>query len=184
MLLVCVQLGAFTYHICENANCSVIYRGDIKELKACPLCDTPRYAPATPATSPKARKKVVYMSIKGFIQYLFSSADIVQALCWWSSEQRDRHRDSDYSNDVYDSELWQLFASDQQMQARGQHAVFDSSFTGINLAFCGCTDGASPFDKKAHTITPIALACFNLPPWIRHTLAAMHICCIIPGRSG
>jgi hypothetical protein len=175
-----VQLGAFTYDICNKPGCPVLYRADIRDNDACPLCKTLRYQ-AGKLGMPC--KKVVYMSITSYIQYLFSSADMVRALCWWSSE-RHKHTDAAYSSDVYDSDLWRRFMSDPQMQAGDQHSKrlpSATGVTGVNLAFCGCTDGASPFKRKNHSINPIALSCFNLPPWVRNTLAAMHICCIIPG---
>lgn len=73
----------YVYDICPNTSCSVVYRADIREAKACPICMGPRYDDAG-----KALKRMQYMSIRGYVQYLCSNESFVRAMGWWNSEQR------------------------------------------------------------------------------------------------
>jgi hypothetical protein len=61
----------------------------------------------------------------------------------------------------------------------GLHPELEGCPTGYNLALMACNDGASPWD--GYSFLPFAFSCLNLPPWLRHTLAMMHISAIWPG---
>ena len=74
--------------------------------------------------------------------------------------------------DIWDSPLWKSEFLD--------NAEMKKAFKA--LALTACTDGASPFKRKAHTFWPIALECPSLPAHIRHTLFASHLLTIIPGQ--
>lgn len=72
--------------------------------------------------------------------------------------------------DVYDTPLWKRFTSDPQMKE-----------ASLPIALTACTDGASPFKRRAYSFWPVAVECLSLPPWVRHTLFASHLLMLIPG---
>ena len=108
---------------------------------------------------------------------------------WWNSAQRRNISTPGIATDVHDTKLWEHFTTDPQMQA-GSHVknipnLPESlkSGTGLNLAFVGCDDGVSPWkDRGNYSYNPFAIGCLNLPPWMRHQMAATSIVCIPPGR--
>lgn len=70
------------------------------------------------------------------------------------------------------------------MQARHQCSKcpeLDNNGTGLNMAFIGCEDGASPHDRSKYSFGCYALNCLNLPPWLRNRLIATHILTLSPG---
>lgn len=77
--------------------------------------------------------------------------------------------------DIYDGSKWREYVLQDPVIAP------DGNFTGQNLAFNISGDGISPFDDNSSTMWPIALSCLNLPPWIRMTVPALWLCCVVPG---
>lgn len=114
---------------------------------------------------------------------------VLRSLGWWNSAQRRSISTPGVATDVHDTKLWEHFTTDPQMQA-GNHVknipnLPESlkSGTGLNLAFVGCDDGVSPWKNMSnYSYNPFALGCLNLPPWMRHQMAATSIVCIPPGR--
>ncbi len=54
---------------------------------------------------------------------------------------------------------------------------------GRNIALALCTDGVQPVKKGGRGYWPIAIQCLNLPPWLRHKMTAMMLCCVLSNTS-
>ncbi|GAX85928.1 hypothetical protein CEUSTIGMA_g13344.t1 [Chlamydomonas eustigma] len=164
----------FKYDICGNSDCCMVYRAQFRDALSCPACGCPRYN-----GSGRPMRTMFYMPISGWIKFLCQQEDIVKALGWWYSTQRPV--EDGVMSDIYDSPLWKHFSNNPQMAAQRQHPIYDSTNTGINLALGASTNGASPHNRSTYTFWPIAVACLNFPPWLRHLFLWSHICCIVPG---
>ena len=124
-----------------------------------PPCGLPYSSPAAawPAMGLATFLVAACPDISSTNLYTYCGLAHCSALGWWDSPQRRANTEAGVMTDVYDSPLWQLFTKDPQMQAQGQcatHPELDSSGTGLNLAFVGCTDGASPHERSNYSLNP------------------------------
>ena len=62
----------FAYDICSSSKCSMVYRGDQRDLDACPLCATARYSPKTG----KALKQLYYLPVADWLKGLVKNKEV------------------------------------------------------------------------------------------------------------
>lgn len=97
----------------------------------------------------------------------------------WHAERME-HRDAEDGEDAisygdhFDGSNWkQMFCKDPQVAGNGG--------PDCNIALEFCADGVSPFKRGAQSLWFCAMSMLNLPPWVRHTVNAMHLLFIVPG---
>ena len=82
--------------------------------------------------------------------------------------------DDEIYGDHFDGSNWeQKFCKD--------HMVAENGGPSSNIALEFCADGVAPFKKGAQSLWFCAMSMLNLPPWVRHTVNAMHLLFIVPG---
>jgi hypothetical protein len=97
----------------------------------------------------------------------------------WHAERQDHNdaepgEDAKVFSDHFDGTNWtDTFCNDPMIAENG------GPNSNVGLEFCA--DGVSPFKKGAQSLWFCAVSMLNLPPWVRHTVNAMHLLFIVPG---
>ena len=93
---------------------------------------------------------------------------------WYGERSEIGATDSTMYRDHFDASMWQeTFCEDLMIAGNGGPAK------NVGLQFCA--DGVNPYKRKSYSMWFGALSILNLPPAIRHTVATMHLCFIVPG---
>jgi len=170
------DMQVFEYHVCSGNHCGFVYRLAHKEARHCPNCKTPRYKEGAKG-SMHPRRRMYYVSVKGWLEKLFSQEEFAKFMQWHAM----RPKCDDIIMDVYDGELFtDKFAVDPVIvEAAANDPGAHPGTPGRNIALALCTDGVQPTKRGGHGYWPIAIQCLNLPPWLRHHVKAMLLCCVI-----
>lgn len=62
----------YTYDLCQNADCNMVYRNDYKAARRCPLCKAARYDDNNRA------RTMQYLSLAEFLQAFFANKDLAR----------------------------------------------------------------------------------------------------------
>lgn len=144
-------------------NDCVLYRNEYTQLKACPVCATPRYKRKRGAEEEEEvegskhgppAKLLWYLPIIPRLRRLFSNKNEAKLLRWHSDQ---RKNDGKYRH-VADSPQW-----------RNIDNIYKEFGAEIrNLRFGLSSDGINPFGSLSsrHSTWPVLLCVYNLPPWL------------------
>ncbi|XP_004289296.1 PREDICTED: uncharacterized protein LOC101297488 [Fragaria vesca subsp. vesca] len=164
-------LDCVKIHACKN-NCGLFY-GDYKDAIYCPICNGPRYD--EDASSDKGKpvpvKVLRYFSLTPRLQRLYMLSKTAEEMRWHSLPREDdgvlRHPS--------DGEAWKSF---------------DASFPDFaedvrNVRFGLTTDGFNPSGNMtlSHSIWPVILMPYNLPPWMCMKKEYNFLVLLIPGPN-
>ncbi|XP_068486941.1 uncharacterized protein [Phaseolus vulgaris] len=115
-------------------------------------------------------KVLRYFPLKSRLQRMFMSSKIAEHMRWHASESTDegilRH--------PRDSEAWKSFDF--------KHPQFSSDPRNVRLGLA--TDGFNPYGNlsTSHSIWPVVLIPYNLPPWMCMKQSSFILSMIIPGK--
>ncbi|XP_042958210.1 uncharacterized protein LOC122293820 [Carya illinoinensis] len=139
-------------HACPN-DCILFWKENAS-LNECPVCKASRWMPNTHGSRVIPQKVLRHFPLKPRLQRLFMSAKIAGDMRW--------HKDQRPIDDISlrhpaDSECWQKFDE--------HHSWFAANPRNVRLGLA--CDGFTPFNNlaKPHSIWPVILIPYNLPPW-------------------
>ncbi|XP_042983672.1 uncharacterized protein LOC122313038 isoform X1 [Carya illinoinensis] len=139
-------------HACPN-DCILFWKENAS-LNECPVCKASRWMPNTHGSRVIPQKVLRHFPLKPRLQRLFMSAKIAGDMRW--------HKDQRPIDDISlrhpaDSECWQKFDE--------HHSWFAADPRNVRLGLA--CDGFTPFNNlaKPHSIWPVILIPYNLPPW-------------------
>ena len=159
-------------HACSN-DC-ILYRGDYADLTECPECSTPRYKRRNDGGDEKRRhgapqKVAWYFPVIPHIWCLFASSKDAQLLqCHKEGRKQD-----DLIRHPADSSQWHII----------DYIYEEFSKDPRNLWFALSTDGMNPFGhmSSSHSVWPVLLSIYNLPPWLCNKRKYMMMSILISG---
>jgi len=172
------KLGLHYTKIDACPNDCMLYFGEDANRDFCKKCKTSRWKAKRKgtigATSNKRKKipaKVLrYFPLKPRLQRMFMSSKIAEHMRWHSSGS---------INEVIlrhprDSKAWKTFDF--------KHPQFASDPRNVRLGLA--TDGFNPYGNlsTSHSIWPVVLIPYNLPPWMCMEQSSFILSMIIPGK--
>ncbi|XP_042944188.1 uncharacterized protein LOC122278155 [Carya illinoinensis] len=139
-------------HACPN-DCILFWKENA-ELNECPVCKALRWMPNAHGSRVIPQKVLHHFPLKPRLQLLFMSAKITGDMRW-HKEQR-AIEDTSMRHPA-DSECWKKFDE--------HHSWFAADPRNVRLGLA--CDGFTPFNNlaKPHSIWPVILISYNLPPW-------------------
>ncbi|XP_040994376.1 uncharacterized protein LOC121240926 [Juglans microcarpa x Juglans regia] len=139
-------------HACPN-DC-ILYWKENAALNECPVCKALRWIPNTNGPRAVPQKVLRHFPLKPRLQRLFMSAKIAGDMRWHKEQQT---KEDTCMRHPADSECWKKFDED--------HGWFASDPRNVRLGLA--SDGFIPFNNlaKPHSIWPMILVPYNLPPW-------------------
>ncbi|XP_035541671.1 uncharacterized protein LOC118344673 [Juglans regia] len=139
-------------HACPN-DC-ILYWKENAALNECPVCKASRWIPNTDGSRAVPQKVLRHFPLKPRLQRLFMSAKIAGDMRWHKEQQT---KEDTCMRHPADSECWKKFDED--------HGWFASDPRNVRLGLA--SDGFTPFNNlaKPHSIWPVILVPYNLPPW-------------------
>ncbi|XP_021750930.1 uncharacterized protein LOC110716606 isoform X1 [Chenopodium quinoa] len=164
--LECVKIDA-----CKN-DC-ILYWKQNEHLDKCPTCSLPRYKNvpkgACNGTKKVPRKVLRHFPLKSRLQRLYMSRKTAKDMRWHKEERVD----DEVMRHPADSAAWKSFDEEYTSFSRDAHNV------RLGLA----CDGFQPFDNSQHSIWPVLLIPYNLPPWICMKPHSFILSLLIPGTT-
>ena len=144
-------------------NDCMLYRGDYKDLRSCPICKHARYNRRRAHDKYKMDKeietrilfKVVwYLPIIPRLKRLFANPREAKRLRW----HHDERTADNYMRHTKDGAQW------EEIMDRFKYFAKDPR----NIWLGECTDGFNPFGdmNTKHNTWPVLLCIYNLPPWL------------------
>ncbi|XP_041025525.1 uncharacterized protein LOC121265933 [Juglans microcarpa x Juglans regia] len=139
-------------HACPN-DCILFWKENAV-LNECPVCKASRWIPNTHGQRAVPQKVLRHFPLKPRLQRLFMSAKIAGDMRWHKEQQT---KEDSCMRHPADSECWKKFDEDHDWFA------LDPRNVRLGLA----SDGFTPFNNlaKPHSIWPVILVPYNLPPW-------------------
>ncbi|XP_042958038.1 uncharacterized protein LOC122293546 [Carya illinoinensis] len=139
-------------HACPN-DCILFWK-EYATLNECPVCKASRWMPNTHGSRVIPQKVLRHFPLKPRLQRLFMSAKIVGDMRWHKEHRAIEDSSMRHSAD---SESWKKFDEHDSWFA------VDPRNVRLGLA----SDGFTPFNNlaKPHSIWPVILVPYNLPPW-------------------
>ncbi|XP_035538474.1 uncharacterized protein LOC118343797 [Juglans regia] len=139
-------------HACPN-DCMLFWKENAA-LNECPVCKASRWIPNTHGQRAVPQKVLRHFPLKPRLQRLFMSAKIAGDMRWHKEQQT---KEDTCMRHPADSECWKKFDED--------HGWFASDPRNVRLGLA--SDGFTPFNNlaKPHSIWPVILVPYNLPPW-------------------
>lgn len=155
-------------HACQN-DC-ILYRGEYQNKQECPVCKEKRYR--TDVQSPTVPNKVLrHMPIIPRIQRMFRCKSLAQLMDWHA---KNRSKDgfmripADCKAMKHIEEKWPGKFKDEPRSIRFGLAI----------------DGVCPFSSMSatHTVWPVGLIVYNIPPWMSVRKEHLMLTLIVPGK--
>ena len=147
---------------CEN-DCMLFWKENAN-LDKCSVCDTKRNR-----ASPKVLR---YFPLTSRLQRLFMSSKTTSDMRW----HFDKREDDGILKHPADSQAWKHFDK--------EHSTFALETRNVRLGLV--SDGFNPFGglRSDHSIWPVVLVVYNLPPWMCMKQPYTILSLLIPGKSG
>ncbi|WVZ04227.1 hypothetical protein V8G54_025033 [Vigna mungo] len=163
------KLGLHYTKIDACPNDCMLYVGEEKDRDSCKKCKTSRW-------KPKKRKKIPakvlrYFPLKPRLERMFSASKIAEHMRWHALESTNegmlRHS--------RDSEAWKKFDL--------MHPQFALEPRNVRLGLA--TDGFNPYGNLStnHSIWPVVLIPYNIPPWMCMKESSLILSRIILGKQ-
>lgn len=154
-----------TIDACKNG--CVLFRLEHAELDACPRCHAPRYKRI--GMSNVAEKVLRHFPLIPRLRRMFSTPQLAALMTWHASNISEDGK----MRGPYDSPQWE--------HIREKHVEFESDSRNIHLGLCA--DGVNPHSQKrsTHSLCPVMLLNYNIPPWLTIKNNFMMLCLLIPG---
>ena len=159
-------------HACPNGCC--LFKGDLDEADKCPVCKCDRYRMC-------GRSRVPTLILRHFpliprLQRMFSSKKLSKLNVWHyfnkSVDGKMRH--------TADSPQWNFVNTEFEPEAGNDMFGRDPRDIHLGLAL----DGMNPYSEKrsTHSLTPVIMFNYNLPPWMVTKKYFVMLCLLIPTK--
>lgn len=150
---------------CKNG--CVLYRQAYAELDMCPVCQHPRFRRVGLSRVP--HKVLRHFPLIPRLRRMFSTPHLAALMTW---------HENNASNDgkmrgPYDSPQWH--------HIRVKHPNFAADSRNVHLGLCA--DGLNPHSQKrsTHSLCPVLLLNYNIPPWLTIKKFFIMMGLLIPG---
>ncbi|XP_004306291.1 PREDICTED: uncharacterized protein LOC101302000 [Fragaria vesca subsp. vesca] len=158
-------------HTCKN-NC-VLFYGDYKHVIYCPICNGPRYDEEvfSDKGKPVPVKVLRYFSLTPSLQRLYMSSETAEEMRWHGLPREDDGVLRHPSN----GEAWKSFDA--------SFLDFTEDVRNVRLGLTA--DGFNPSGNMtlSHSIWPVILMPYNLPPWMCMKKENNFLALLIPGPN-
>ena len=154
-----------TIDACKNG--CVLFRGEYADMEACPLCNAPKYKRVGMSSVPN--KVLRHFPLIPRLRRMFSTPHMAALMTWHSN------------NTSKDGKMRGPFDSPQWDHIRARHAGFEADSRNIHLGLCA--DGLNPHSQKrsTHSLCPVLLLNYNIPPWLTIKNFFIMLGLLIPG---
>lgn len=150
---------------CKNG--CILFRHEYEGMQTCPFCQACRYKRVGMSRVP--HKVLRHFPLAPRLRRMFSTPRLA-ALMTWHGE-----------NKSSDGRMRGPFDSPQWEHVRQQHATFEADSRNIHLGMCA--DGLNPHSQKrsTHSLCPVMLLNYNIPPWLTIKKFFIMLSLLIPG---
>ncbi|XP_075084162.1 uncharacterized protein LOC142167856 [Nicotiana tabacum] len=164
-----LSLGYTKIDACRN-DC-ILYWRDYADIQACPKCGKSRWKSEEHGGKKVAHKILRHFSIKPRLQRLYMARKTAKTM-WWHKEE---NIDDGVLRHPSDSIAWKSFDT--------QHPTFLAELRNVRLGLA--SDGFQPYGNMSsnHSIWPVVLATYNLPPWDCMKNLYFMMTLLIPGND-
>ncbi|XP_028758731.1 uncharacterized protein LOC114717701 [Neltuma alba] len=148
------DLGLDYHKIDACGNDCILYWGEHANEESCPKCKMPRWKLNRQKGKKISQKVLRHFSITPRLQRLYMARDTAKEMRW----HKEKHTNDGVLRHPADSLVWQHF--DQQ------YPSFSIDPRSVRLGLA--SDGFQPFGNMSanHSIWPVVLVPYNLPPWL------------------
>ncbi|XP_065872964.1 uncharacterized protein [Euphorbia lathyris] len=158
------------YDVCQNM--CTLYWGPFANATSCQICGLSRWKSGDSSSDNKKipHKVLRYFPLKPRLQRLFMSTEMASNMRW----HKEKRVDDGIMRHPADSLAWKSFDD--------QHQIFSSDPRNVRMGLA--TDGFQPFGNMSsqHSIWPVILIPYNLPPWLCMKQSNLIVSMIIPGE--
>lgn len=150
---------------CKNG--CVLYRREYAELESCPICEAGRFKRVGLSRVPS--KVLRHFPLVPRLKRMFSTPQLASLMTWHG----DNISGDGKMRGPYDSPQWQ--------HVKDNHVEFSSDSRNIHLGLCA--DGVNPYSQKrsTHSLCPVFLLNYNIPPWLTTKKIFIMLSLLIPG---
>lgn len=155
---------------CQN-DC-ILYWKEYENLNECPTCGLSRWKSFDKGSSKAVKvphKVLRYFPLKPRLQRLYMSRKTAKDMIW--------HKEDKCNDNIMrhprDSFAWKSFDE--------EYSAFSSEPRNVRLGLA--CDGFQPFNNSQHSIWPVVLIPYNLPPWICMKPHSFMLTLLIPGPT-
>jgi hypothetical protein len=156
------------YHAIDSCkNGCVLFRHRYANMEACPMCLAPRYR--TVGLSRVPHKVLRLFPLIPRLRRMFSTPHLASLMTWHGE------------NISTDGKMRGPHDSPQWDHIRANHAEFERDSRNIHLGLCA--DGLNPHSQKrsTHSLCPVVLLNYNIPPWLTIKNFFIMMALLIPG---
>jgi hypothetical protein len=150
---------------CSNG--CVLFRREFAERDSCPTCEAARYRQVGLSRVPV--KVLRHFPLVPRLKRMFSTPELAALMTWHG----DNVSTDGKMRGPYDSPVWQ--------HVKDRHVEFSSDNRNIHLGLCA--DGVNPYAQKrsTHSLCPVLLLNYNIPPWLTIKFFFIMLSLLIPG---
>ena len=161
------RLGLKYHAIDACKNGCVLYRNGNAELQTCPVCHASRFKRVGASKVP--HKVLRHFPIIPRLRRMFSTPHLA-ALMTWHAQNMSR-----------DGKMRGPWDSPQWDHIRERYSEFEADYRNVHLAMCA--DGLNPFGQKrsTHSLCPVLLLNYNIPPWLTIKKFFIMLALLMPG---
>lgn len=154
-----------TIHACKNG--CVLFRRGYADLENCPICHSPRFRRVGLSTVPV--KVLRHFPLVPRLRRMFSTPHLATLMTWHA----DNISSDGKMRGPYDSPQWE--------HIRSRYPDFEGDSRNVHLGLCA--DGVNPHSQKrsTHSLCPVLLMNYNIPPWLTIKNFFMMMALLIPG---
>ena len=154
-----------TIDACWNG--CVLYRREYASLESCPKCEAERYKRVGMARVPY--KVLRHFPLVPRLKRMFSTPQLARLMTWHA----ENISTDGNMRGPYDSLQWQ--------HVKDTHTEFTADSRNIHLGLCA--DGVNPYSQKrsTHSLCPVFLLNYNIPPWLTIKKNFIMLSLLIPG---
>lgn len=145
----------------------VLFRHEYADLETCPTCQTPRFKRVGLSRVPN--KVLRHFPLIPRLRRMFSTPHLAALMTW-------------HENNVStDGKMRGPADSPQWQHIREKHPNFSADSRNVHLGLCA--DGINPHSQKrsTHSLCPVLLLNYNIPPWLTIKKFFIMMALLIPG---
>ncbi|XP_026432747.1 uncharacterized protein LOC113330104 [Papaver somniferum] len=164
-------LGYTVIHACRY-DCALFWKEN-ENLENCPKCNEPRYKVVEGKGKKIPQKVLRYFPLNPRLQRLFMSRMTAKDMKYWKKIQK---REKNVFRHPADSKIWQ--------ELNENHKWFSRDSRNVRLGIA--SDGFIPsndLNGKPHSIWPVIVVPYNLPPWRCMREPFIFLTLLIPGPN-
>jgi hypothetical protein len=161
------RLGLRYDNIDACRNGCVLFRREYADLEICPVCEAGRFKRVGRSRVPV--KVLRHFPLVPRLKRMFSTPQLASLMTWHGENMS---RDGKMRG-PYDSLQWQ--------HVKERHVEFSADSRNIHLGLCA--DGVNPYSQKrsTHSLCPVFLLNYNIPPWLTIKKFFIMLSLLIPG---